>query len=222
MNIPLSKKEKIRILNTEDLYGVMQQFLLREDKIDQNRELFWVIGLASDQRILFIELISLGSVTSTVVEPMEVFSLALQKRAVSIILCHNHPSGTLKPSDADLDLTDRLIQVGIIVNTPVADHHIISTKGFLSFDDIGLMQELKKSVKYVPSFEVEKRIRAEAAAIVKQREIAFKAQLEEMEQKVRIAEQEKISIVQGLKKEGIAVGVIAKITGLSVEEIEGL
>jgi DNA repair protein RadC len=73
----------------------MQQILLREDKIDQNREHFWVIGLANNNRILFIELVSLGTVNRTLVEPMEVYSLALQKRAVKIILCHNHPSGIL-------------------------------------------------------------------------------------------------------------------------------
>lgn len=62
---------------------------------------------------------------------MEVFSFALQKRAVKIILCHNHPSGELNPSDADKDVTDRLIQVGIILNCHVADHLIITPKTFL-------------------------------------------------------------------------------------------
>jgi len=87
----------------------MQKILLREEKIDQDHEHFWIVGLANNNRILFIELIGFGSVNRTVAEPMDVFSFALQKRAVNIILVHNHPSGEVKPSDADKDLTDRMI-----------------------------------------------------------------------------------------------------------------
>ena len=107
MEIKLTNAEKIKILNSDDLFRIMQQILLRENKIDQNREHFWVIGLENNNRILFIELISLGTVNKSLTEPMEVFSLALQKRAVKIILCHNHPSGELKPSEQDKDITDR-------------------------------------------------------------------------------------------------------------------
>ena len=57
---------------------------------------------------------------------MEVFSFALQKQAVKVILVHNHPSGDLTPSEADKDLSDRLIQVGLLVNVPIVDHFIIS------------------------------------------------------------------------------------------------
>ena len=61
MNIALSEAERIKILNSDDIYEIMQRILLREDKIDQNREHFWVIGLENNNRILFIELISLGT-----------------------------------------------------------------------------------------------------------------------------------------------------------------
>jgi len=159
MNVKLPDTDKIKILNSDDIYGIMQRVLLRENKIDQDREHFWVIGLASNNRILFIELISKGTINKTLVEPMEVFSFALQKRAVKIILAHNHPSGELKPSDGDKDITDRLIQVGIIVKTPVTDHLIISDNSYLSFADIGLLDELKESTKYVPAYEIEKRIK---------------------------------------------------------------
>ena len=99
---------------------------------------------------------------------MEVFSLALQKRAVRIILCHNHPSGELEPSNGDKDITDRLIQVGIIVKTAVLDHLIISEKSFLSFAETGLMSELEQSTKYVPSYVLEQRIRKEAKKLAEQ------------------------------------------------------
>ncbi len=202
MNIELTEAERIKILNSDDLYGIMQRILLREDKIDQNREHFWVIGLENNNRILFIELISMGSVNKVVVEPMEVFSFALQKRAVKIILCHNHPSGELKPSETDLDITDRLIQVGIIVNTHVVDHLIITPTTYLSFENTGLLAELKLSTKYVPQYVLEQRVADEAAEIASQR------------RDVEIAKQ--------LLKEGADNSFISRVTGLTIDEIEGI
>ena len=202
MDIQLTETEKIKILNSDDIYGIMQKVLLREQKIDQNREHFWVIGLENNNRILFIELVSLGTVNQALVKPMEVFSLALQKRAVKIILCHNHPSGELKPSDADKDITDKLIQVGIIVNTPVLDHLIISTKSYLSFGDIGLFQELELSTKYVPPYKLAEKIRKEALAIG--------------------AKNNSIEIAKALKRSGMDIEAIAKFTKLTIEEINNL
>ena len=209
MDIQLTEVEKIKILNSNDMYGIMQRILLREQKIDQNREHFWVIGLEDNNRILFIELISLGTVNATLVEPMEVYSLALQKRAVKIMLCHNHPSGELKPSEADEDVTDRLLQVGIIINLPVIDHLIISTTGYLSFDTIGLLDTLKESTKYVPTFELINRIKKEADKLVK-----------EATKKARKTRD--IEIARELKKDNIEVETIARYTGLSIEEINNL
>jgi DNA repair protein RadC len=202
MDIQLTEAEKIKVLNSDDIYSIMQKVLLREQKIDQNREHFWVIGLENNQRILFIELISLGTVNKALVEPMEVFSLALQKRAVKIVLCHNHPSGELKPSEADKDITDKLIQVGLIVNTPVVDHLIISNKSYLSFVDIGLLEELGESTKYVPPYILVERIRAEASKIADKNA--------------------KIEIAKELKRRGNAAETIAEITGLSVTDINQL
>lgn len=202
MNIELTQSERIKILNSDDIYDIMQRILLREDRIDQNREHFWVIGLENNNRILFIELISLGSVNKTLVEPMEVFSFALQKRAVKIILCHNHPSGELKPSDADLDITDRLIQVGIIVDTLVVDHLIITPTTYLSFENTGLLAELNLSTKYVPQYVLEQRIADEAAEIAKLRE--------------------KEAIAKQLLKDGVAIELIANATGLSIDEINNI
>ncbi|RSC93202.1 JAB domain-containing protein [Tenacibaculum singaporense] len=202
MDIKLTEQEKIKILNSDDIYGIMQKILLRESKIDQNREHFWVIGLENNNRILFIELISLGTINATLVEPMEVFSLALQKRAVKIMLCHNHPSGELTPSDNDKNLTDRLIQVGIIVNTHVIDHLIISDKSYLSFANTGLLQELAKSTKYVPKYVLEQRLKKEAS---------------------EIAEKNKaIEIAKSLKRKGVDTSTIADSTGLTIEEVEKL
>jgi len=202
MNVELNEEARVKILNSDDLYKVMQQILLREHKIDQDREHFWVIGLANNQRLLFVELVSKGTVNKTLIEPMEVFSFALQKRAVKIMLVHNHPSGELRPSAADKDVTDRLYQVGRIVNTPVLDHLIITSNSYLSFADIGLLEELSQSTKYVPAYELIER--AEKAA----KELAER--------------NNSIAIAKKLKREGVAHEIIATATGLSVEEIEKL
>jgi len=202
MDIKLTEAEKIKILNSDDIYSIMQRILLREDKIDQNREHFWVIGLETSNRILFIELISLGSINKALAEPMEVFSFALQKRAVSIVLCHNHPSGELKPSGPDKDVTDRLIQVGIIVDTHVIDHLIISDRSYLSFADIGLLEELKLSTKYVPPYILEERMREKATAIAKRNE--------------------KVEIAKTMKRANEPLDKIVEFTGLSLEEVKKL
>lgn len=218
MDIKLTEAEKIKVLNSDDIYGVMQKILLREQKIDQNREHFWVIGLENNNRILFIELISLGSVNKTIAEPMEVFSFALQKRAVKIMVCHNHPSGELKPSEADKDVTDRLIQVGIIVNTELVDHLIISERSYLSFVDIGLLDTLKQSTKYVPTYELINRIKQEAKELVKQAEKEAKEKIKEAKEIAK--KQEKAKIAKELKSSGMEIESIAKFTGLTVEEVE--
>lgn len=202
MDIELTEAEKIKILTSDDIYSIMQKILLREQKIDQDREHFWIIGLANNLRLLFVELIGLGTVNQVLVNPMEVFSFALQKRAVKIMLCHNHPSGELRPSDADKDTTDRMIQVGRIVNTPVIDHLIISDKSYVSFGNMGLMDELSKSIKYVPPYELVDKIRAEATEVARK--------------------DRDIEIAKELKRRAMPIDAIAEITGLTIEEINAL
>lgn len=206
MNIELNDQEKIKVLCSEDLYSIMQQVLLREQKIDQDREHFWAVSLDSVLRILNIELISLGSVSGTLVEPMEVFSVPLQKRSVKLMLVHNHPSGELEPSEADKDLTDRLIQVGRIVNVPVLDHLIISTTSYYSFADTGLLEELEQSLKYVPSYRI-KEMFEEKARKAGEKE-GSKAKAEEM--------------ARSMKREGLSEDLIVKVSGLSKTAIRNL
>lgn len=202
MNVHLTEAERIKILTSDDIYKIMQTILLREQKIDQDKEHFWIIGLANNLQLLFVELIGLGTVNQVLVNPMEVFSFALQKRAVQIMLCHNHPSGELKPSIADKDTTDRMIQVGQIVGTPVLDHLIITDRSYVSFKDIGLLDELAKSTKYVPAYELVERIRKEALAIGEKNG--------------------KIDVAKELKRRNMPLDAIADITGLAIEEIKAL
>ncbi len=158
----LSEKEKIVILNSDDLYHVMRRILLRENKISQEQEHFWIVCLNSINKILNIELVSLGAIDETIVKPMQVYRIAIQKGAVKIILCHNHPSTLLQPSEADRDLTDRLIQVGNIIHIKVEDHMIFTLDGYYAFSKKGLMEEIRGSKKFVPLYIEQERIRKEA------------------------------------------------------------
>lgn len=203
MNIQLTDEEKIKVLNGDDLYGIMQKILLREDHIDRDREHFWVVGLANNNRILFIELIGLGSINATLAEPMDVFSFALQKRAVKVVLVHNHPSGELQPSETDKDTTDNLIQAGRIVRTEVYDHLIITERSYLSFRETGLLETLQKSLKYVPAYEIEQRMKERAAEL--------------LEKGGTLARSEMVLTMLG---KGLSIQDITEISGLSIEEIE--
>jgi len=126
----------------------MQQVLLREIKIRRNQEHFWVVGLDSANKVLFVELVSLGSVNSVNISPPEVFRMGIYKLAVKMILVHNHPSGQLKPSDSDLDFTDKMLKSGKMINIQVIDHLIISEESFLSFEDKELIKQLQNSGMY--------------------------------------------------------------------------
>lgn len=225
MNIKLTEQHKIKLLNSDDVFEIMQRVLGRENKIDRDKEHFWIIGLANNNKALFIELVSIGSVKTTVIEPMNVFRVAILKNAVKVILVHNHPSGELTPSEDDKDVTDRLIQVGRIINVEVIDHLIITIKSFLSFGNIGLFEELKKSMKWMPPYEIiqnirkeEQKLRKEAVQLAKE-----KARKEGEEKGRREGEKDKaVEMAKLLKQKGIDITIIAETSGLSEKEIQKL
>lgn len=206
MNIKLAKDEKIKVFSASDLYPIMQRILLNESKTDRNREHFWTVSLDNAHRILNIELVSMGTVNATLVEPMEVLSIPLQKRAVKLILIHNHPSGELIPSDADKDNTDHLIQACLIMNVPVVDHMIITETSFYSFKDSGLLVELERSEKYVPNYILQKRY-----------EKAAKQHVEKQIKKDQTRE-----FARKMKQKGVDIEDIMDITGLAKATIVNL
>ena len=119
---------------------------------DRSKEHLWTIALNMGLRIANIELVGLGSFRKVACEPAEVFSFPLQKKAASLILVHNHPSGELQPSESDIDTTDRLLQIGRFHNCMLLEHLIISQNSYYSFKDNGIIEKLKVSLKFVPSF----------------------------------------------------------------------
>jgi DNA repair protein RadC len=206
MNVTLTKAQKIRLLCSTDIYQVMQQVLLRENKIDRNKEHFWTIGLDNANRILYIELISLGTTTSTQVEPMQVFRIAVQKAALQMILVHNHPSGELRHSEEDTILTDRLVQVGNILGIEVIEHLIISETSYNSFCDTGMLDQIKQSTRFVPSYKLQEQIRKEAAALAD----------------AKATSRERKKFAQTLKDKSFTISQIVELTGITEEEAKKL
>ncbi len=139
MNIKISDNKKLQASNPRDTAIIMQDILKSEDKNDRLKEHFWSIGLNARNVVEYIELVSLGTLNASIVHPREVFRLAIQKSACSIILSHNHPSGEARPSEDDLTLTKRLQNAGEILGIEVLDHIIITDNDFFSLKESELI-----------------------------------------------------------------------------------
>jgi len=111
--------------------------LIKEKLRDYHKEHFYVICLNS--RNHSVAEVSIGSLNASIVHPREVFSEAIKNKSASIILAHNHPSGSLEPSEEDLEITKRLVEAGKILGIEVVDHIIITKEGYLSFKEKGLI-----------------------------------------------------------------------------------
>lgn len=106
---------------------------------DYPYEVFAVIFLNRANKINHFEVMSKGGLSNTIVDPRIIFKKAFEVDSTSLILCHNHPSGSLRPSRADEELTTRLKNAGNLLDIKVVDHIIVSDEGFYSFADDGLM-----------------------------------------------------------------------------------
>jgi len=113
--------------------------LLKLQYLDLNHEEFWILLLNQANRVQSKQLISRGGRAGTVVDAKLVFESALRNKATAIILSHNHPSGNLKPSDQDRNLTKKLFEAGKLLDIRVLDHLIFSNNAYYSFSDEGLL-----------------------------------------------------------------------------------
>ena len=130
----LKNVSKKKIKSAEDVFNLVK------DKIgEKEKEFFILVCLDSRNCVTSEEIISIGSLNSSLSHPREIFKSAIDHRAAAIILCHNHPSGDVNPSDSDLKLTERLSQVSTLIEIPLIDHLIISPTNFYSFSENGLM-----------------------------------------------------------------------------------
>jgi DNA repair protein RadC len=122
------------IKSSKDAYNVIADVLS-----DLPHEEFWVLYLNRKNEVIKKENISKGGVSGTIADSKIIFKSAIEQLASAIILCHNHPSGSLKPSAADISLTKKLKETGTMLDTPVLDHLIIGEKDYFSFADQELL-----------------------------------------------------------------------------------
>ena len=130
-------QDRIQITQSSTAYEILRQCW------DENRielvEQFKILLLDRRHTCLGVSEIATGGITGCVVDPRIIFATALKTRASGLILAHNHPSGNLKPSEADISLTRRLLQGGKLLDISVLDHLIVTPHKYCSFADDGLM-----------------------------------------------------------------------------------
>jgi DNA repair protein RadC len=126
----------IEIRDARDVAQVFQNLLTLEDRIDKDKEHFYVMHINARQQINLVELVAIGTLNHAEVHPRETFRRAIVEGSYSIIVAHNHPSGDVTPS-ADIRLTHTLHQAGELLLIPLLDHIIFTDKQqtFFSFKD---------------------------------------------------------------------------------------
>ena len=122
--------EVIRLNNSKDVYD-----LVKDELVNSDREILLSVMLTVKNQLIGVETVSIGSTYATTMLPRDVFKSAILANAVGIILCHNHPSGELIPSNEDIHHTKILMEAGKLIGVKVLDHLIVSNKGFYSLTD---------------------------------------------------------------------------------------
>lgn len=127
-------EERPKVTGSADIFEV-----IKADLLDMPHEVFWIVLLNRANRVIKKQQISQGGVAGTVADPKIIFKIAVEELASGLILAHNHPSGNLNPSQADIDLTKKLKESGKLLDIQVLDHLIVAGKKYFSFADEGLM-----------------------------------------------------------------------------------
>lgn len=136
-SIELSRRYLIqsnrRISSAEEVYNELFSYAAKK------QEYFLTVTLDGASHIINIRTVFIGTLNQSMVHPREVFADAIEDRAAGIIIAHNHPSGTLEASRADMQITQRLKEVSKLIGIELLDHVILSRNGFYSFSDEGLL-----------------------------------------------------------------------------------
>jgi len=123
-----------KVTSSRDVYELMFPKLA-----DAATEEFWVIHMNRSNHVTELSKLSIGGVSQTVVDTRVIFKEAVARLSSGLILCHNHPSGNLKPSEADITLTKRVQKIGELFNISILDHVIVTDSGYFSFSDEGVL-----------------------------------------------------------------------------------
>lgn len=112
---------------------------IKADLSDLKHEEFWIILLNRANQVIKKIAVSTGGLAATVVDPKRIFNIAVENNTSSIILCHNHPSGIVNPSEQDKKITSKITECGILLEIHVLDHIIVGENSYFSFKDEGLI-----------------------------------------------------------------------------------
>ena len=123
---------KIRLSSSGTVFELMQPLIGELD-----HEEFWILLLNNANHLVYKWRLSMGGITATLVDVRLIYKKVIEHAATSIILCHNHPSGSLHPSQSDIMLTKKVIDGGAILDLKVLDHLIVTEQGYYSFADEG-------------------------------------------------------------------------------------
>ncbi|OBR66496.1 hypothetical protein A7K91_03360 [Paenibacillus oryzae] len=133
-NLSLPTYEQTTIRSPRDAFDLLGPELRYATK-----ENFTCLFLNTKNRVIFKEVISIGSLNAAIVHPREVFRAAIKRCSASLICAHNHPSGDSTPSPEDIELTKRLVSAGEIIGIEVLDHLIIGGNNFISLKEKGVI-----------------------------------------------------------------------------------
>ncbi|MBQ0909564.1 DNA repair protein RadC [Flavobacterium sp. F-328] len=126
--------ELTKVTSSKIIFEIMQPIIG-----ELPHEEFWVIYMNNSNKVIYKSQLSKGGITGTLVDVRLVYKMALEMGATALILCHNHPSGTLVPSDADKQITKKVKTAGESLEIKVLDHLIVTERSYFSFADEGLM-----------------------------------------------------------------------------------
>lgn len=122
-----------KITSSKAVFEIMQPIIG-----ELPHEEFWVLYLNNSNKVIYKAQLSKGGITGTVVDIRLLFKMALEQNATAVLLTHNHPSGKLLASDADIQITKKIKEAGKTLEIHVLDHIIITENGYLSFQDAGI------------------------------------------------------------------------------------
>jgi DNA repair protein RadC len=142
----LLRHSKIEIGKAADVAKVFQDLLALEDKIDRDKEHFYVMHLDSHRRINLVELVAIGTLTDANIHPRETFRRAVVEGSHSILVAHNHPSGDVTPSEADIRVTEKLRKAGDLLQIPLLDHIVFAATAYYSFQKHDMQSSLQTQV----------------------------------------------------------------------------
>lgn len=138
----LQRRQQFIFRNSAETANHMRPLLA-----DLEQEVFYVVYLNYSNRVITERKVSMGGISATVADPLLMFRTALHVQAVKIILCHNHPSGDLRPSKEDIHLTHKIARIGDLMGVELLDHLVITSDGYFSFADHGMIKQPEAPVK---------------------------------------------------------------------------